>query len=949
MRHIAGLVLLCFLLEHAAAKDWAEHWCEINDCSGVKASTKEAETAEAFAAEVRIATRRYHATGEIRAIKSDAMKTAYWQYDGPVLDHPAFPGVANEHAERAERRNEAAAIAMRRTVKEREALGADFRPENGFLPTESHEAKALHAVEEEHAAVAVAKARFKHLEDEMRVPCQYDIGREKGTLSRLTTFPTEMKGCAAGSVWKVTDDGEKFNDAENPFHRTVFWSASVWKKTNGTHREWFEDVYQLPEGHFGPQSWKQIEAKRILPYKIAAPPPCAPGYGGAECKREPGAGADYVDEEETLPPWVDKKSVKTLVRYWKRHIKRNAAISGSATEPEKIAGGANTFNKRRNKSKKTSRIGERTKEGAKRGIGAHHEPDLEEEKDKKPTSGDKKQDAEIQRPMVSGVEKIDWDLSADGDDKMEVVGSEEDRWVPNPQASASGPWYGGWWVGIYGKNLGKGHGDLDRVLIGDVRCRREVWLSQSSVACMVPKGMGLEQTVTVMMKNKQQADLPAKFSYEPPEILSYNPRNGAVRGGQMVTINGKNFGHVDTSPVIYLAGRICIESFWVKDSQVLCRAPPGAGGHAYLHTVDVQLHDAVHVQDMPRKLKHAARAVKDKIAESVSQKPDLVVELINSGTSSQSSATSTDVSVVVGDSAIAEVLGPKKQVSSLSREERLQAEELAKRKREWNNKATDLMQKRAQDASQEESSSTADLIGYIETSVERDVQEWEKKKKAKEEKMRKKLEKQEALERQRLEEEKILQEKLLVAKKEQEKAQSKVQKSLNKFQEAQRRAKMKKLENSAQAALNSDKQEGAEEALKVAVELDLPASHDLVKRLLEKTGKSAEEWEGEREKRSGGASAAPAPEEKRKEEEVKEQERSADKDNEPKQVSKESNEGVAAKENEKTETCQGSAQECAAKPEDEDALPDLDLYAEDAEEAKKKGKRKKKKKGKSRR
>jgi hypothetical protein len=33
-------------------------------------------------------------------------------------------------------------------------------------------------------------------------------------------------------------------------------------------------------------------------------------------------------------------------------------------------------------------------------------------------------------------------------------------------------------------------------------------------------------------------------------------------GGQIVTVFGRNFGHVDTSPVIFLAGRICLESFW---------------------------------------------------------------------------------------------------------------------------------------------------------------------------------------------------------------------------------------------------------------------------------------------------------------------------------------------------------------------------------------------------
>ena len=77
-----------------------------------------------------------------------------------------------------------------------------------------------------------------------------------------------------------------------------------------------------------------------MPYKMGAPPPCAPGYGGAGCKREIGAGADYVDEEDTLPPWAgqDVKKISQLKKFWKRQIVEAAAISGSSTEPARIAG-----------------------------------------------------------------------------------------------------------------------------------------------------------------------------------------------------------------------------------------------------------------------------------------------------------------------------------------------------------------------------------------------------------------------------------------------------------------------------------------------------------------------------------------------------------------------------------------------------------------------------------
>ena len=106
--------LAVMLVGAAVSQDWADTWCEINDCKGVRAAEQKDEKVEARQKDVRIVTRRYHATGEIRAIKSEHVKTTYFQYDGPTLDHPAFPGVAAEHAERKERDNEKAAVAARR-------------------------------------------------------------------------------------------------------------------------------------------------------------------------------------------------------------------------------------------------------------------------------------------------------------------------------------------------------------------------------------------------------------------------------------------------------------------------------------------------------------------------------------------------------------------------------------------------------------------------------------------------------------------------------------------------------------------------------------------------------------------------------------------------------------------------------------------------------------------
>ena len=36
------------------------------------------------------------------------------------------------------------------------------------------------------------------------------------------------------------------------------------------------------------EAWVQVIAKKLKPHKRKAPPPCAPGYGGAFCKKELG-------------------------------------------------------------------------------------------------------------------------------------------------------------------------------------------------------------------------------------------------------------------------------------------------------------------------------------------------------------------------------------------------------------------------------------------------------------------------------------------------------------------------------------------------------------------------------------------------------------------------------------------------------------------------------------
>eukprot|EP00277_Geminigera_cryophila_P029574 CAMPEP_0179488148 /NCGR_PEP_ID=MMETSP0799-20121207/63871_1 /TAXON_ID=46947 /ORGANISM="Geminigera cryophila, Strain CCMP2564" /LENGTH=74 /DNA_ID=CAMNT_0021303455 /DNA_START=20 /DNA_END=241 /DNA_ORIENTATION=+ len=68
----------------STSKDvWAEKWCELNDCFGVREAEQREGAMAKVAKEHRKATRRYQATGEVKAINGEQVASAYFGYDGP--------------------------------------------------------------------------------------------------------------------------------------------------------------------------------------------------------------------------------------------------------------------------------------------------------------------------------------------------------------------------------------------------------------------------------------------------------------------------------------------------------------------------------------------------------------------------------------------------------------------------------------------------------------------------------------------------------------------------------------------------------------------------------------------------------------------------------------------------------------------------------------------------
>ena len=197
---------------------------------------------------------------------------------------------------------------------------------------------------------------------------------------------------------------------------------------------------------------------------------------------------------------------------------------------------------------------------------------------------------------------------------------------------------------------------------------------------------------------------------------------------------------------------------------MICRSPPGAGGYSHLHNVDVELQPALHVQDMPRRIKNAARGIKSVLAQTIrAKKPDLVVELVTgSGDGAKSKKKEAESMELVVKKAEEQALAAMKH-KSISTEERAALLAVARRKAEWDKKAESLMQKRAQDAYDQEMQHHAMLMAYLETSAEEDLKKFDAIKEKRAKARLEKAERERELARLRAEEERVIHQRNLQA------------------------------------------------------------------------------------------------------------------------------------------------------------------------------------------
>jgi len=160
---------------------------------------------------------------------------------------------------------------------------------------------------------------------------------------------------------------------------------------------------------------------------------------------------------------------------------------------------------------------------------------------------------------------------------------------------AFGPTTGGFFVNVPGDNYGTGPSAL-KILVGKEECEKTNWVSNTMAQCLVPAGVGIRNVIVQVdgQRSSQKTQTVANadtFTYEAPVIERVLPSTGSPAGGQLVTIEGRNFG-TDKSEVEVLVGDLPGKVVKVSQQRVLMVMPQGEGQHAIkLRVAQLESHD----------------------------------------------------------------------------------------------------------------------------------------------------------------------------------------------------------------------------------------------------------------------------------------------------------------------------------------------------------------------
>jgi len=124
---------------------------------------------------------------------------------------------------------------------------------------------------------------------------------------------------------------------------------------------------------------------------------------------------------------------------------------------------------------------------------------------------------------------------------------------------------------------GSNFGSLDfsaTVRVGDSVCRSQNWLSQTSVVCRLPPGVGARLSIQVSVSEIVGTGFGA-FSFDAPIITNANAPNAPSTGSAVATIYGMNFGGTEYSSTAGLGVSACVATVWGSETSVTCKASAG--------------------------------------------------------------------------------------------------------------------------------------------------------------------------------------------------------------------------------------------------------------------------------------------------------------------------------------------------------------------------------------
>jgi hypothetical protein len=118
--------------------------------------------------------------------------------------------------------------------------------------------------------------------------------------------------------------------------------------------------------------------------------------------------------------------------------------------------------------------------------------------------------------------------------------------------------------------------NTQRSRFGKTGCQMSAWVSDTSLKCRAPSGMGQSICASVTLARTVSVDI-AGLSYDTCTLTSVSVQNAAKEQGIMVTMAGAGIVSFDPSQTARLSFTACDLSTWMSDSSITAFTPSGMG------------------------------------------------------------------------------------------------------------------------------------------------------------------------------------------------------------------------------------------------------------------------------------------------------------------------------------------------------------------------------------